>query len=628
ILVNEASEVKLLDFGIASLPDTKKFEKKLRFTPAYASPEQLNKQSPSGSSDIYSLGVILFELISGKLPRFTEEKGITAWKNLSFDLDKKSFPTMPADLKEICWKALQEKIENRYSSVDLMISDIQAYLNGYPISIKSKDRAHTFFKYLKRNRSAVILLTLTGLILAGTVFSYTQRLEEERNTAQKEAEKANQMSSFMFSVFEGANPYENRGEEITAKQLLKKALLRLPKELSDQKEVLAEMTTAMGQIAIELGDYPLADSLTKESLRLLSGLENPEPILHSDAWLIRADYLSQMEEYVEEGKALEKARNILMEEYGENDTLVANYLERLATNAYYQGDFPKADSLYRLLIKTYSEIYEDPRKKIVYPMTALGEVNNVLNNLEEADSILRIAVDMVSAVYPSPHMEIAYTNSIMSSVQYNRGNFPEALSFGKISHQNSLEIYGPKHKQRMDSWVNVARVYTGMDMWDSAIYVYDSLRTLSKEVFGKKDVSYYGQLSQSLANVYENMGRLQRAEELLLEAKPILERNLPPGHPTLIHVYYSLGKVYLDQEKYLQSKSFLDKGLSICTDNFGNDHPRCGLLEMALGNWYVENGELPKGIELLKESQLHMERWPKRYEDALRRIKKILSEQS
>lgn len=627
ILVNEEGEVKLLDFGIASLPDSKKSEEKLRFTPAYASPEQLNKQNPSGSSDIYSLGVILYELISGKLPRFTDEKGISAWRKLSFDMDKKDFPSMPADLKEICWKALQEKIEDRYSSVDLLLSDIQAYLSGYPISIKSKDRGHVFSKYLKRNRSAVILLSLAGLILAGTIFSYTQRLEDERNTAQKEAEKANQMSSFMFSVFEGANPYANRGQEITAKQLLKKALVRMPDELANQEEVLAEMTTAMGRIAIELGDYPLADSLTEEALRLLSELDNPEPVLHSDAWLIRADYCAQLEEREEEAKALEAARNILTEAFGENDTLAANYLERLASNAYYQADFAKADSLYRALIDSYTEIYEDPRKKIVYPLTALGEVNNVLNRLEVADSILRIAVKMVSEVYPSPHFEIAYTNSIMSSVQYNRGNFPEALSSGKISHQNSLEIYGPKHKQRMDSWVNVARVYTGMDLWDSAIYVYDSLRTLSVEVYGNKEnSSYYGQLTQSLANVYENMGQLDKAEELLLEAMPILESNLPEGHPTLIFVHYSLGKVYLGQKKYSQAKTLLDKGLDICTNNFGDEHPRCGLLEMALGNWYVENGDESKGIALLEAANRHMEKWPKRYENALKRIKGLLEE--
>ncbi|MEM8890860.1 MAG: tetratricopeptide repeat protein, partial [Bacteroidota bacterium] len=448
-------------------------------------------------------------------------------------------------------------------------------------------------------------------------------------TARKEAEKANQMSSFMFSVFEGANPYENRGQEITAKQLLKKALVRMPEELANQEEVLAEMTTAMGKIAIEVGDYPLADSLTEEALRLLSELDNPEPVLHSDAWLIRSDYFSQMEKRDEEGKALEAARNILTEAFGENDTLAANYLERLASNAYYQADFTKADSLYRALIRSYSEIYDDPRKKIVYPMTALGEVNNVLNNLEEADSILRIAVEMVSEVYPSPHFEIAYTNSIMSSVQYNRGNFPEALSSGKISHQNSLEIYGPKHKQRMDSWVNVARVYTGMNLWDSAIYVYDSLRVLSVEVYGGKDKnSYYGQLSQSLANVYENMGELEKAEELLLEAMPILESNLPVGHPTLIYVHYSLGKVYLGQKKYGPAKTLLEKGLAICTENFGDEHPRCGLLEMALGTWHIENGNQAQGIELLKDAQLHMEKWPKRYEDALNKIAELLGELS
>lgn len=626
ILVNKEGEVKLLDFGIASLPNSKKEQQNLRFTPAYASPEQLHKKNPSGSSDIFSLGVILFELISESLPRHTEELGILAWKKLSFELDRKDFPTMPADLKEICWKALQKNIEDRYSSVDLLMADIKAYLTGYPISSKAKEKTHVFAKYLRRNRSAVILIGLAAFILSGTIFSYTQRLESERNTARKEAEKANQMSSFMFSVFDGANPYENRGKEVTATQLLKKALTRMPEELAGQDEVMAQMTAAMGQIAIEMGEYPLADSLTYEALELLSRMEKPDPILHSDAWLFRADYFSQMGKYEEEGHALGEARKILMAEYGENDTLVANYLERMASNAYYQGDFSKADSLYRALISTYSEIYEDPRMKIVYPLTALGEVNNVLNKLEEADSILRIAVDMVSEVYPSPHTEIAYTNSIMSSVQYNRGNFPEALSFGKISHQNSLEIYGPNHKQRMDSWVNVARVYTGMDLFDSAIYVYDSLRTLSVEIHGGRDDSYYGQLTQSLANVYENMGELEKAEKLLLEARPILERNLPAGHPTLIYVYYSLGKVYLDQKKYPQSKRLLDKGLSICTGYFGNEHPRCGLLEMAMGNWYVKNGEQSRGTKLLKDAQLHMEKWPRRYEDALHKIEELLVE--
>ncbi|MDW3647874.1 MAG: serine/threonine-protein kinase [Bacteroidia bacterium] len=626
ILVNKEGEVKLLDFGIASLPDSKKEQQNLRFTPAYASPEQLHRKNPSGSSDIFSLGVILFELISESLPRQTKEQGILAWKKLSFELDKKDFPSMPADLKEICWKSLQKNIEDRYSSVDLLMADIKAYLSGYPISIKAKEKAHVFAKYLRRNRSAVILIGLAALLLSGTIFSYTQRLESERNTARKEAEKANQMSSFMFSVFDGANPYENRGKEVTATQLLKKALTRMPEELAGQDEVMAQMTAAMGQIAIEMGEYPLADSLTYEALELLSRMEKPDLILHSDAWLFRADYFSQMGKYEEEGHALGEARKILMAEYGENDTLVANYLERMASNAYYQGDFSKADSLYRALISTYSEIFEDPRMKIVYPLTALGEVNNVLNKLEEADSILRIAVDMVSEVYPSPHTEIAYTNSIMSSVQYNRGNFPEALSFGKISHQNSLEIYGPNHKQRMDSWVNVARVYTGMDLFDSAIYVYDSLRTLSVEIHGGRDDSYYGQLTQSLANVYENMGELEKAEKLLLEARPILERNLPAGHPTLIYVYYSLGKVYLDQKKYPESKRLLDKGLSICTDYFGDEHPRCGLLEMAMGNWYIKNGEQSKGTKLLKDAQLHMEKWPRRYEDALKSIEKLLSD--
>jgi len=626
IIVNEQGECKLLDFGIAGMPEKKGKRETMRFTPAYASPEQLRGESLASSSDIYSLGIILYELMYDKLPRNAQENTLAGWKALSTHLPTEIFNNTSGDLAVICKKALEEKPEERYSSVEQMGNDIRAYLSQNPISLKKQNKPYVLRKYLSRNRS-IIAISLAGILALGiTVFSYTQQLAEERNTAQKEAKKANQISSFMFSVFDGANPYENRGKEVTAKQLLKKALLRMPEELAEQKEVLAEMTTALGQIAIEMGEYELADSLSSKALELLSKLEKPEPVLYADAWLFRADYLSQMGTPKEEGKALEEARLILMEKYGENDTLVANYLERLASNAYYQGNFPKADSLYRALINTYRKIYEDPRKKIVYPLTALGEVNNVLNNLEEADSILRIAVDMVSEVYPSPHTEIAYTTSIMSSVQYNRGNFRDALKYGKISHNNSLQIYGAKHKQRMDSWVNVARVYTGMDLYDSAIYVYDSLRILSAEIYAGTDDNYYGQLTQSLANVYENMGELDKAEELLLEAMPILERNLPKGHPTLIFVNYSLGKVYLDQKKYAQSKKLLEKGLAICTDNLGDEHPRCGLLQMALGKWYKEKGDKKKAIEYLKNADANLGKWPQRYKTALNDTRKILAE--
>ena len=93
----------------------------------------------------------------------------------------------------------------------------------------------------------------------------------------------------------------------------------------------------------------------------------------------------------------------------------------------------------------------------------------------------------------------------------------------------------------------------------------------------------------------------------------------------MVYVHYSLGKVYLGQKKYSQAKILLDKGLAICTNNFGDEHPRCGLLEMALGNWYVENGDESKGIALLEAANQHMEKWPKRYEDALEKIQEILS---
>jgi eukaryotic-like serine/threonine-protein kinase len=235
IIIDQENRIKLLDFGVSKILQETEFpEESNRFTLAYAAPEQIDKGVPNSSADIYSLGIILYELLAGKHPfeTYFDSPGNLKKAVLEGDYEKLVLLEnllFQEDLSQICSKALQFDPGNRYSAVDSMINDIQAFLNGHPISTREKDLTYVGKKYFRRQQKILTTIGASFVILFGIGIFYTFQLQEQRNIAIKEAKKAEEISQLLTDVFMAADPNVSRGDTITALELLNQGVESLEK---------------------------------------------------------------------------------------------------------------------------------------------------------------------------------------------------------------------------------------------------------------------------------------------------------------------------------------------------------------------------------------------------------------
>jgi eukaryotic-like serine/threonine-protein kinase len=269
----------------------------------YAAPEQIAGEPVSASADLYSLGVLLFELLTGLHP---------------FDLDDKSYRTivqavlnedpprpsqkfanlkktdrqeaiaklrsthsgklvkeLKGDLDAIILKSLRKEPELRYQTVSQLVEDIDRYSNHHPVIARRGSFLYRLLKFSNRNQKVLVASLIFLMLFAGFGGFYIYQITEQRNLVQLEAEKANRIKEFTTTLFDAGNPYyeENIDGTVTAKQLLETGILNIETELIQEPALYAEMNTVIGRALIGLGEYERA----KESINKVTG-NNPCPL--------------------------------------------------------------------------------------------------------------------------------------------------------------------------------------------------------------------------------------------------------------------------------------------------------------------------------------------------------------
>jgi eukaryotic-like serine/threonine-protein kinase len=306
ILVTEEGEVKLLDFGIAKLlvQDDNRDDLSplthtglLPLTPAYASPEQIRKQTTTTSSDIYQLGLILFELLTGVRPyeingktlgeieraicetepikpsiaaakRIKEKRpqGNSAQPEAIRQLHKK----LRGDLDSIVLKCLRKEPQRRYLSAGLLAEDIRAYLTGKPVSAHPDSLVYRLGKFMRRHKwgvATILAMVLVLAIYAVTITWYSHKSQLALEEAEQERAKSGQMVDFLLSMFEAGDPAEPRGASITARELLWRGV-KQAETLSDYPAVQVQMYSVTGLVFKRLGEFEEALPLMERALEL------------------------------------------------------------------------------------------------------------------------------------------------------------------------------------------------------------------------------------------------------------------------------------------------------------------------------------------------------------------------
>lgn len=296
VLVQADGEPRLLDFGIARLVeqgDTEQTATMQRFlTRDFAAPEQLRGEAAGTSADVYALGLILFELLTGQRYRKLHAGGETTLRP-SAALDATTSAAahitrtqLRGDLDAIALRALADEPARRYADAQQLADDVQRHLDGKPVEARPDSLGYRAAKFMRRNRAAVVVAALgiaALLVASGIAFRQAAQKTAEAERARIALKQSESVREFTASIFLEADPTRSKGKDTTAGELLAAAHARIVQELADEPEVAAELLDQIGNTYVSLAEDELARSTLREALAFNERARHPSSTIAASA---------------------------------------------------------------------------------------------------------------------------------------------------------------------------------------------------------------------------------------------------------------------------------------------------------------------------------------------------------
>ncbi|MBS1826188.1 MAG: serine/threonine protein kinase [Acidobacteria bacterium] len=454
VLVSSEGVAKLVDFGIAKLladdpiasTATQSFERLL--TPEYASPEQVRGEAISTASDVYSLGALLYELLTGKPPlefpsrtALDVERVITTQQPVAPSI-RGGNRVLAGDLDNIALMALRKEPARRYVSAAALAEDIQRYLDGYPVQARQEGVLYLTAKFMRRNRVGVGAAAVFLVLLAGFVWTVVR----ERNTANRERMKAEQVSKFLVKSFELASPSEARGKQVTAREILDQGVSRLDKDLHNQPDVQATLMNTIAEVYLSLG-------LVKDSIALNArAIEQAKKAGRQES-VEMADLLSQRSYLLREGGQYKAAKEEMQQAFAllgrvakKDEDRRASYLRSYGPLLYLMNESAEAEKVLREALTLRRRVSGDDHDEVVWNLGNLARALVNQRKYEEAlpyaQEALRLGLRRngeISEATMSAYNRIGLTQFYLRKGEESAVSFRKAIAIGR-------KLYGPEHK--------------------------------------------------------------------------------------------------------------------------------------------------------------------------------------
>ncbi|MGH9499336.1 MAG: tetratricopeptide repeat protein [Terriglobales bacterium] len=614
ILVKNDSTVKLLDFGIAKQLESLDVPVDqtltgLRFmTPAYAAPEQIRGERVGIHTDVYSLGVILYELLAGQLPfdlsNLTPGEAATvlathepakpslAARRPGSVKDKPPLlsagKTARADLDVLCLTAMHRDPERRYRSVEALIRDVDHYLNAEPLEARPDSLRYRVAKFIRRNRRAVAAGSLVLALVIGMVVFFTVRLARARNAALEEAARTERVQRFMMNLFQGGDEAAGPADDLRVVTLLDRGVLEA-QSLSATPKVQAELYATLGDIYEKLGKLDRADSLLSQALQQRQALfgdstETAESLLALGR--LRSDQarLDEAEQLVRQGLEMTKrhfppdhpavgkataALGTILENRGQYEQAIQVLdeavrlqsapgvpkadlgvtLSELANSHFYAGHFDISDAINRRVLAMDRRIYGERHPQVANDLINLGAIQYEQAHFTEAEKYQRQALDITQGFYGKSHPETASAMTLLARTLVNEKRLEEAgdLLRGALAIQE--QVYGKVHPRVASALNELGRIAQQQGKWDDAEQDFRRMAAIYSQIYAGKHY-YIGIALSNLAGVYVDQKQYVRGESLFREALKMYAETLPPDHQLVGIARVRLGRALLLQRRY------------------------------------------------------------------------------
>ncbi len=564
ILVTEAGRVTLLDFGIAKLLTDADDDRSLvtaaevrLLTPAYAAPEQLRGEPVTTATDVYALGIILYELLAGqhpfRAPQTARAGGVpdrtlrpmsqvvtTATASARRTNPRALRRQLRGDLATIVARALREEPDLRYATAADLRNDLDRFRRGRPVTARPASSGYRLRKYLRRHRlelaatTAVTLALLSGLV--GTAW--------QARVAAREAARANEVKTFLLGLFEAADPDAAPGTEPSVTDLLRQGRERIDREFAQDPATRADIYTLLGNLHEALGDYDEARPLLERSLALQRGLRG------EDAPEVRSA-LYELGSLAVRAAAYPRADSLLSEALarferdGNRDSkeLVDLYND-LGVLQSRLGDHTAAEASYRRSLAMCRRLFGDDDPEVATGLDNLGALLAEDRRGEEAEPLLREALAIRRRHLAPDHSAIATSlhNLAFAVSQLGRPEEAEALYREAIGRRRLLFPDG--HPLLAGTLREYGRLLLKLDRLDEAEAYFGEAIAMYQRFYQDEHVDT-AMARNELALVAYRRGDYERAASDFATALEIFEHLLPDDHPTLLTVENNIAGSFL-----------------------------------------------------------------------------------
>ena len=613
ILVTADGTPKLLDFGIAKLLDASSLELEgeltqagLRaLTPEYASPEQITGERITTGSDIYSLGVLLYRLLSGRLPYDVANtnpadmqhaivhtdpprpsKAVTTLSSAPEPLSEAAVRNLQrrlsGDLDNIILMMLAKDTSHRYGSVQAVMDDLRRYLAHHPVAARAPSMRYLMGKFVKRNAVLVTVCSVALLILAGVVGTYTVRLEAERDAANTEAAISAQVTQFVVRLFEGANPTKFNPDNISPRSLLDTGRATVAEELNASPRVLARMLGVLSEAYTGMDASEEAVTLAEEALAL--EISNEASNVNVAKARARLAFALTLAKRLDEAKPVfEQALPAFKNPHPDLALTAMDVHNRYGILLMQLREGEAAEVVLVEQLKHIANGFDAPKWLHQSVLSNLASVLRTQGRTAEAMTHMLTALEIYEQrsspnKYDAGMLHFNLANSYEEQVEYEK-----ALHHMRQAVVNFESAIGKNHTYTATAVAERGQIFSELDRNEEAERdIRDAIARFTQAYHAEHPA--VGQSWHFLGTLYwRRLERLDEAFEHYTRALHTYETGLRATHPLKVYTLAALGGIKFEQGGWSEALEFKRRALQVAAAEMPEDHQQVVYIHQTLG---------------------------------------------
>jgi eukaryotic-like serine/threonine-protein kinase len=622
VLVKEDGEVKLLDFGIAKqlteLGGTREQTRTLLLlTPAYAAPEQIRGGMVGVFTDIYALGVILYQLLTNRLPFDFSGRSPGEVEQIITDSNPEkpslaahsentllATPSEWADLNVLCLTALKKETQRRYRSAEAFGRDIDHFLENRPLEARAESTPYRLRKFVRRNYRSLVSVAFVVILIVTLVTFFLVRLTHSRNEALAQAQRSERIDQFMQHLFQNG---EQAGPsvDLRAIDLLERGVQEA-QNLASEPAVQGELYEVLGESYQKLGKYDRAVSLLQSAIRVRRTTfgENSKEV--AESFVALGSVLGEQGKYEPALKAVRQGIDIqartlpakapsqaasqvilgrVLEISGDNAGAIQVLkpvlpalsapdadpsalflgLDALGTAYFENGEVALAQSYFERALALGKRIYSPNNPLTAEELVNLGSVQFTQQNFPAAEHYYRDGLAATKAWYGNNHVLVATESRLLGQTLAKEGHPADAEVFLKQALAIHQHEFGDLHgdaAQDLNALGFAAEkqghLQQAKDYFNQLLRILDNLPSKEKDQDRLTPIVMF-----NLSDLDRQQKRYSEAEDLERKALKLAEERIPPNHLYTGVILLGMGKVLVDEKHFQQAEPYLEKSCAV-----------------------------------------------------------------